>query len=356
VLQRLLTLSLRLSMALCTKPPMPFVGDAERSRSGEILPWVGDMASARAARSLSPPSTEEPCSEGGANFWESSIGRGVRPLTAESESPPDIEVLVEKRLLIMVLPRTEPPREPGELERTLSVGGLPISCSVAESRDMPGNCRRPDTDPVSEAASSWFFLKAAEPLPPSGVCRKKAGSLAPKEAAMELLDMLGSGEEGSGVLLEGGRSGDRDATERGRRMLPDCGLCFQDKVPVLPRAAALVAGFLGSMSSRVIVVDVEVGGGELVSWCSESSRAASREGGLMAGVGVVAAFSWTAWGVPATERGDWGVYGLSGEIERARSIWQKTSAAGRGGRADGRCRGGEKTNLLVALVARCGPG
>jgi len=48
-LHRLLTLSLRLSMALCTKPPMPFVGDAGRSvRSGDILPCVGDMARARA--------------------------------------------------------------------------------------------------------------------------------------------------------------------------------------------------------------------------------------------------------------------------------------------------------------------
>jgi hypothetical protein len=138
---------------------------------------------------------------------------------------------------------------------------------------------------------------------------------------MELLDMLGSGEEGSGVLEEDGRSGERDATESGRRMLPDCGLCFHDNVPDLPKAAALVAGFLGSMSSRVNVVGSDVGGGELVSWCSVSSRAASRDGGLRGGAGVAAAFSWTALevGVPATERGDWGVYGLSGEMERARS-------------------------------------
>ena len=320
MLQRLLTLSLRLSMALCTNPPIPFVGDAERSRSGEILPWVGDMASVRAARSLSPPSTDEPCSEGGANFWESKTGRGVLPFTAESESPPEIEVLVEKRLLITVLPRTEPPREPGELERALSVGGLLISCSAVESRDMPGSCLLPDTDPVSEAVPSWFFLNAAEPLWPSAVCRKNAGSFAPNEAAMELLDMLGSGEEGSGVLLEGGRSGERDATESGRRMLPDCGLCFHDSVPDLPKAAALVAGFLGSMSSSVIVVEADVGGGELVSWCSDSSRAASRDGGLRGGAGVAAAFSCTALGVPAAERGDCGVYGLSGEMERARSV------------------------------------
>ena len=50
VLHLLFTLSLRLSMALCTKPPIPFVGEAGRSmRSGEILPCVGDMARPRAA-------------------------------------------------------------------------------------------------------------------------------------------------------------------------------------------------------------------------------------------------------------------------------------------------------------------
>src|SRR3954470_23390712 len=107
VLHRLLTLSLRLSMALWTKPPMPFVGDAERSLSGDILPWVGDMAIPRAARSLSPPSTEEAGSEGRANFCDSSTGRGDRPFALGSASPPDIDVLVEKRLLMAVLPRME---------------------------------------------------------------------------------------------------------------------------------------------------------------------------------------------------------------------------------------------------------
>jgi hypothetical protein len=66
VLHRLETLSLRFNMALWTKPPMPLVGDAGRSRSGEILPWVGDMARARAA--LSSASAVGGCSAGGANF------------------------------------------------------------------------------------------------------------------------------------------------------------------------------------------------------------------------------------------------------------------------------------------------
>jgi hypothetical protein len=167
---------------------------------------------------------------------------------------------------------------------------------------MPGSCRLPDTEPASDAVSSWFFLNAAEPLPPSGVWRKKAGSLAPNDAAMELREKFGSGEEGSGVLVAEARSGDRDATESGRRKLPDCGLCFHDNVPDRPNAAALVAGFLGSMSSSVN------GAGELGRRCSESSPAVvSCDGGLIVGVGVLAAFSCTIRGVPACERGDCGV-------------------------------------------------
>jgi hypothetical protein len=39
----------------------------------------------------------------------------------------------------------------------------------------------------------------------------------------------------------------------------------------------------------------------------------------MTGVGVLAAFSCTLRGVPAAERSDCGVFGLSGDMERARS-------------------------------------
>ena len=132
----------------------------------------------------------------------------------------------------------------GELGGMLS-GGLLTSGSTVDSRDMPGSCRLADTDSASEAPSSCFFLYAAEPMPLSAVCPIQAGSLEPREAAMELLEGAGSGEEGSAA----GRSGDRDATESGRRGLPDCGRCFQDRVPERPKAAALVAGFLGSGSS-----------------------------------------------------------------------------------------------------------
>ena len=135
--------------------------------------------------------------------------------------------------------------------------------------------------------------------------------------------MGGSGEAGSGGEVAACRSGRVGDMDSGRRRLPDCGLCFHDSVPERPNAAALVTGFLGSVSSRV------AGAGELVRRCSESARAASGccVGGDMTGVGVLAALSCTARGVPAAERGDCGVKGLSGEMERARSVGGQQSAA-----------------------------
>lgn len=47
----------------------------------------------------------------------------------------------------------------------------------------------------------------------------------------------------------------------------------------------------------------------------------------MTGVGVLAALSWMARGVPAAERNDCGVLGFSGEIERARSVCTKKTSA-----------------------------
>jgi hypothetical protein len=130
-------------------------------------------------------------------------------------------------------------------------------------------------------------------------------------------DELGSGDEGSGVLVGdvvADLSGDLEAMERGRRRLPDCGLCFHERVPERPNAAALAIGFFGSMSSSV------TGAGSLVSRCNDSSRAMSGGGGLITGAGVLAAFSCTLRGVPAAERSDCGVVGLSGDMERARSV------------------------------------
>jgi hypothetical protein len=142
-------------------------------------------------------------------------------------------------------------------------------------------------------------------MPLSGVCLNHEGSFAPNDAAIEVLEGFGSGEAGSGVLVGDvlpERSGDLEAIESGRRKLPDCGRCFHERVPERPRAAALATGFFGSVSSSVM------GAGSLVRRCSESSRAVvSCNGGLMTGVGVLAAFSCMLRGVPAAERGDCGV-------------------------------------------------
>jgi hypothetical protein len=145
-LHLLLTLSLRFSIALCTKPPMPLVGD--EGRSGDILPWVGDMASPRTEPVWSPPFTEDPCSEGGANFCESNIGSGDFALPRPSTSAPATVSGLERRALRAVLPRKE------VLERTLSGGGLVGSVSTVVSLDKPGSCLLPDMEPVSDALSS----------------------------------------------------------------------------------------------------------------------------------------------------------------------------------------------------------
>jgi hypothetical protein len=149
--------------------------------------------------------------------------------------------------------------------------------------------------------------------------------LAPNDAAIEVRE--GSGDVGSGVLvgeLAPERSGDRDAMESGRRRLPDCGRrWFHESVPERPKAAALATGFFGSVSSSV------VGAGGLVRRCSVSSRAVS-DGGLMKGVGVLAALSCMSRGVPAAERIDCGVLGLSGEMDRARSGYKTSTPAMQG--------------------------
>ena len=110
-------------------------------------------------------------------------------------------------------------------------------------------------------------------------------------------------------------------------MLPDCGRCFHESVPERPRAAALVAGFGGSLSSAV-------GAGALVNRCSESSRADASSccgEGLMVGVGVLMAWSCTCWEEYAEERcSDWGV-AFSGEIDLARSCHEISKLDGKSG-------------------------
>jgi hypothetical protein len=95
--------------------------------------------------------------------------------------------------------------------------------------------------------------------------------------------------------------------DSGRRMLPlpDLGRCFHESVPERPRAAALVAGFLGSVSSAVGVVVVLLDRRCRASACAWALSAGGRAG-LIGLVGFMA--------------GDCGVKGLSGEMERARSV------------------------------------
>ena len=187
---------------------------------------------------------------------------------------------------------------------------------------------------------------------------------------------------------DGGRSGDEGAErscaegaamDSGRRMLPlpDLGRCFHERVPERPRAAALVAGFLGSVSSAagvgaVVVVLL------LDRRCRASARALSAgcRGGLAGLIGLMA--------------GDCGVEGLSGEMERARSVGHH-GQSGQSEPGEGVCGEGEerregekkrlgsrntvtvtvtvtgtgiewvegtehtRTHLLAALVSRCGP-
>jgi hypothetical protein len=97
-------------------------------------------------------------------------------------------------------------------------------------------------------------------------------------------------------------------------------------VPERPRAAALVAGFGGSLSSAA------VDAGELVNRCSESSRAEASSccgEGLMVGVGVLMAWSCTCWEEYAEERCSDAVF--SGEIDLARSCHEISKVNGKSG-------------------------
>lgn len=129
-------------------------------------------------------------------------------------------------------------------------------------------------------------------------------------------------------------------TDNGLRMLPDCGRCFHERVPERPRAAALVAGFGGSLSSAV----------GLVNRCSESSRAEASSccgEGLMVGVsvGVLMAWSCTCCEEWAEERCSGVVF--SGEIDLARSCHEISKWEVRNRFA------GCSTHLHGALAAHC---
>lgn len=144
----MLTLSDRFSIALCTKPPIPFVGEA--GRSGEIRPCARDIV-IPLPEPIRSSASSEPASEGATSPCESGTEKtGFESLALS----PDMDVASDILLLQAALPRTEPACD-GELERALAGGGLVASSdSTVDSLDIPGSCLLPDNDPVSDALSS----------------------------------------------------------------------------------------------------------------------------------------------------------------------------------------------------------
>ena len=148
-LHLLLTLSDRFSIALCTNPPRPLVGELGRSkRSGEILPCDGDIASVRPADKTSPSREDLISGDGGSNRWLLKIGRGERTRLADETAE------FEYRWLPPEMPFIDPSLDV-EIERTLSGGGLSsFSGSNEVSLDMPGKRTLLVADAVSDISSS----------------------------------------------------------------------------------------------------------------------------------------------------------------------------------------------------------
>jgi hypothetical protein len=141
-LHRLLTLSERFSIALCTNPPRPLVGDGERSkRSGEIRPCEGDMANVRRPGGRSPLCDDVESDDGSSNFWLWRVAKGERKLLAD-DSDAEVECLMPKLDLLRMDPSSD-----GEIERTPSVGGL-----ASFGSSTLGPCERPCNRTFSEDA------------------------------------------------------------------------------------------------------------------------------------------------------------------------------------------------------------
>lgn len=107
-LHLLLTLSLRLSIALCTKPPIPLVGDGGRSM--EMRFWALDIVRPMTVDSAS--AVDVWSGGGGANLCESRNGSGDLDSVVRWSK---VERVLEGLLLQAALPRTEPSLE-GEVE------------------------------------------------------------------------------------------------------------------------------------------------------------------------------------------------------------------------------------------------
>ena len=157
---------------------MPFVGEGGRASVG-VLRSEGE----------------------GSSFGASSIDGGGDFMPREPNSV--LAVVLEKRLLLNVLSRTELVRE-GELERVLSGGGLVgLSAGVKlVSRDMPGRRILPPLfAPASAVSSSWFRRNAAEPMPLSVVCLNHVGSFEPSDSAICARESSLLSDAGSGVIF-----------------------------------------------------------------------------------------------------------------------------------------------------------
>lgn len=119
-----MTLSDRFIIALCTNPPIPFVGDAGREpglskRSGEMRPCDGDIAKPRdSSMSLF----------GGSNLCALVKGTG-EPMTEPLEPFPS-------------------PKVPLEGDEIRSMGSSDPCCvGLVVSRDIPGICTRAELNP-----------------------------------------------------------------------------------------------------------------------------------------------------------------------------------------------------------------
>jgi len=118
----------RFIIALCTKPPAPFVGDAGRSVGSE----AGSLTAAL-----------KRCESRGDN-----TGFPSRALK------PEVEVTFENLLLNAELPRNEPALV-GDSERSLSGGGLIAgSASPDVPCDNPCSLNLPAADPGTDTSSS----------------------------------------------------------------------------------------------------------------------------------------------------------------------------------------------------------
>ncbi len=258
-LQRLLTLSLRFIIALCTKPPIPFVGELGRSAALARRACDDEIERFR----LKSPCCSVPVEEA----W-SDIGEACR--CASSSARSDLrsallsvafEGVAETRLLAMPLSRAEVVVDAlSDPKLSAGVGPAGLDGSDAVSRARPGSTLLLEATLCPAEASSLLFRYAADPVPLSAVCRNHAGSLDPREAA--ILSLLGSGWSRDAFLacpLSSLPTHDvgllaRDAflacplsspptTEAGLLAPLDCGRrCCQDNVPDLARLLALGEG------------------------------------------------------------------------------------------------------------------